>query len=126
MSFSLLSRTATNLCLVAAMLALAGCALTFDAGTLGANVTVADPPGGTACTAEFRRSQKAVYLLWGLLPASQPSLERTLAGQITGTQSVASLKIKVRSKFSDLLLTALTGGLVVPRTVTFEGCVVGP
>lgn len=107
------------------MLALTGCAITFDAGTLGANVTVAEPPGGTTCAAEFRRSQKAIYLLWGLVPASQPSLERTLAGQITGTQSVASLKIRVRSRFADLLVTALTGGLIAPRTVTFEGCVVG-
>ncbi len=123
MSLSLLNRPATSLCLVAAMLALTGCALTFDAGTLGANVTVAAPPGGAACTAEFRRSQKAVFLLWGMIPASGPSLGRTLAGQVTGTQSVANLKIRVRSRFTDLLVTVLTGGLVTPRSVTFEGCI---
>lgn len=114
-----------SVCLVAAMLALTGCALTFDAGTLGANVTVASPPEGVQCTAEFRRSQKAVYLLWGLVAASGPSLERTLAGQVTGTQSVANLRIRVRSRFTDLLITVLTGGTVVLRSVTFEGCVVG-
>ena len=125
MSLPRCRRTATTVALVAALLGLAGCALTFDAGTLGANVTVASPPDSGECTTQFRRSQKAVYLLWGLVAASQPSLERTLAGQVTGTQSVANLRIRVRSRFTDLLITGLTGGLVAPRSVTFEGCVVG-
>ena len=125
MSFSSLSRSAASACLVIAMLTLTGCAITFDAGTLGANVTVAAPPGGEACTTEFHRSQKAVYVLWGLVPASGPSLERTLAGQITGSQSVANLKIHVRSRLTDLLVTVLTAGLVSPRSVTYDGCVVG-
>lgn len=125
MSLSSLSRSATSACLVIAMLTLTGCAMTFDAGTLGANVTVASAPGGDACTTQFRRSQKAVYVLWGLIPASGPSLERTLAGQITGSQSVANLKIHQRSRFTDLLVTVLTVGLVAPRSVTFEGCLVG-
>ncbi len=125
MSLSLLSRPAISVCLVAATLWLTGCALTFDAGTLGANVTVATPPAGATCTAEFRRSQKAVFVLWGSLPASRPSLERALAAQVTGTQSVANLKIRVRSRFTDVLVTVLTGGLVAPRSVTFEGCLLG-
>lgn len=125
MSFSSLGRSAIGACLVIAMLALSGCAMAFDAGTLGANVTVATPPGGDACTTQFRRSQKAVYVLWGLIPASGPSLERTLAGQITGSQSVANLKIHVRSRFTDLMVTVLTLGLVAPRSVTFEGCLIG-
>ncbi len=116
-------RTATTVAVAVALLALAGCAVTFDAGTLGANVTVAAPPDSAECTAEFRRSQKAVYLLWGLVAASRPSLERTLAGQVTGSQSVANLRIRVRSRFSDLLITGLTVGLIAPRSVTFEGCI---
>ena len=118
-------RTATSVALAVVLLGLTGCALTFDARTLGANVTVAAPPGDAECMAEFRRSQKAVYLLWGLIPASRPSLERALAGQVTGTQSVANLRIRVRSRFSDLLFTGLTVGLVAPRSVTFEGCILG-
>ncbi len=107
------------------VLASSGCALTFDARSLGANVTVANAPGGTLCTAEFRRSQKAVWVLWGVIPASRPSLERVLAGQVTGTQSVTDLRIRARSRLVDLLVMGLTAGLIVPRTVTFEGCVIG-
>jgi len=43
--------------------------------------------------------------------------------QLGGGTGVADLKIKVRSRWSDLLITALTAGLVVPRSVTFEGVV---
>ena len=123
MSLPRYRRTVTSVALAVGLLGLAGCALTFDAGTLGANVTVAAPPDSVSCTAEFRRSGKAVYLLWGLIPASRPSLERTLGGQVTGTQSVANLRIRVRTRFTDLLITGLTLGLIAPRSVTFEGCV---
>ena len=108
------------------MLAATGCALTFDARTLGANVTMAAAPGSAPCAAEFRRSEKAVFLLWGLVSASRPSLEHVLEGQVTGSQAIANLRIQVESRFTDLVVTGLTAGLVAPRTVTFEGCVLNP
>ena len=37
---------------------------------------------------------------------------------------VADLRIKVRARWTDLLVTGLTGGLFSPRSVTFEGVVV--
>ena len=36
---------------------------------------------------------------------------------------IVGLKIKARSRWSDVLITALTAGLIVPRSVTFEGVV---
>jgi hypothetical protein len=36
---------------------------------------------------------------------------------------VADLRIQVRSRFTDVLITGLTLGLIVPRSVTFEGVV---
>jgi hypothetical protein len=56
---------------------------------------------------------------------AQPSLEDVLAGQVgTGTR-ITNLRVKARSRWSDLLITGLTLGLVVPRSVTLEGVVVG-
>ncbi|HXV85957.1 MAG TPA: hypothetical protein VD793_04625 [Gemmatimonadales bacterium] len=103
---------------------LTACAHTFDAQTLGANVTLASGPGGQPCATPFRQSTKAVFLLWGMIPASRPNLQNVLAAQITGTAEVRDLRIAVRSRFTDLLFTAISAGLVVPRSVTFEGCVV--
>lgn len=110
--------------LLASLGLLSGCAVVFDARNLGTNVRVAQAPDQQGCPTPFQRSQKAVYLLWGLIPASQPSLEQVLASQVTGSDEITQLRIRVRSRFTDLLITGLTGGLVVPRSVTFEGCVV--
>jgi len=107
-------------------LLLGGCAHTFDARTLGAGVSLAAAPGAGPCPTRFRRSQKAVFLLWGLVPAARPSLQNALASEVAGTAEIRDLRISVRSRFTDLLFTGITAGLVVPRSVTFEGCVVGP
>src|SRR5439155_14722952 len=106
-------------------LALSGCALTLDSSHLGVPVslpgTAARPDSGVP----FRVTKHAVYMLLGLVSVAQPNLEDVLAGQVgTGTR-VTNLRIKARSRWSDLLVTGLTLGLVVPRSVTFEGIVVG-
>jgi hypothetical protein len=110
--------------LVALALAVSGCALTFDSSHLGVPVTMAEdaqaPPKGTP----FRVTKHPVFLLLGLVPVSRPNLEDVLVGQLATGASIASLKITVRSGWGDLLVTALTLGLVVPRSVTFEGVVV--
>ncbi len=102
---------------------LAGCAHTFDATTLGVPVTVASPAGQQAQGDRFRVSGKSVFGFWGLLKFREPSLRKALAAQLAGGSGVADLRIRVRSRWSDVLLTGLTLGLIVPRTVTFEGVV---
>src|SRR2546425_4756024 len=72
----------------------------------------------------FRVTKHPVFLMLGLLPVSRPNLEDVLAGQVGTGAGVADLKITVRSRWSDLLVTVLTAGLVVSRSVTFEGVVV--
>jgi hypothetical protein len=98
--------------------------MTFDAAELGVPTSLAEsaqqPPQGNA----FRITKHPVFLLWGLLGASRPNLEDVLAGQVGSGARIANLRIKVRSRLPDLFVTALTLGLVVPRSVTFEGIVV--
>ena len=109
---------------LAGALTLSGCALTFDAGDLGVPTSLAEPaqapPQGTA----FRITKHPVFLLWGLAGASRPNAEDVLAGQVGTGARIANLKIKVRSRWSDLLVTVLTAGVITPRSVTFEGIVV--
>ena len=115
-----------HLCVVTAALGLAagGCALTFDSTHLGVPVAMAGaapaPAGGTA----FRVTRHPVFVMWGAFTAGQPRLEDVLAGQVGTGTGVAQLRIRVRARWSDLLFTALTAGLVSPRSVTFEGVVV--
>jgi hypothetical protein len=106
-----------------AILLLAGCAHTFDATTLGVPVTVASPAGQPAQGDRFRVGGKSVFGFWGLLKFREPSLRKALAAQLGGGAGVADLRIRVRSRWSDVLITGLTLGLIVPRSVTFEGVV---
>lgn len=110
---------------VALLLVVAACAQTFDATTLGLEATMSSPVSAPAQGEAFRVSKKSVYFFAGLVSASKPSLESVLASQTTGNARVADLKIRVRSRWSDVLITVLTAGLIVPRTVTYEGVVVG-
>ena len=105
------------------VLPLAGCAETFDATTLGVPATLATPADQPPAGDRFKVTQRSVYGLWGLATIKSPSLRKALAAQLAGGSGIAGLKIKARSRWSDVLITALTGGLIVPRSVTFEGVV---
>lgn len=105
------------------LLATLGCAHTFDATTLGAPVTMATAAGQTVEGSRFRVTSRALFAFWGTLKIKEPSLRKALAAQLGGGSGIADLRIKVRSRWSDILVTALTGGLIVPRAVTFEGVV---
>ncbi len=104
----------------------AGCVQNIDATRIGVPVTLASaagtpmPPGGE----RFTVTGKAVYALWGVTEISSPALHHTLAGQLVGGKALVDVKIKVRSRWSDVLVTILTAGIIVPRTVTAEGIVV--
>ncbi|HUF36775.1 MAG TPA: hypothetical protein VMN37_12545 [Gemmatimonadales bacterium] len=113
-------RAAPTLLLV---LLLAGCAHTFDATALGVPATLASPAGQPAQGDRFSVGSKAVYGLWGVLRFKEPSLRKALAAQLAGGTGVSDVRIRVRSSFGDILVSALTLGLVVPRSVTFEGVV---
>jgi hypothetical protein len=63
-------------------------------------------------------------MFWGLLPVSQSSLRRALASQVIDAPIITGVKIRVSSRWSDLLISAITLGVVVPRTVTYEGVAV--
>jgi len=111
--------------LLALALATSSCALTLDSSRLGVPVSMAgaprsNPDSGVA----FRVTKHPVYLLAGFFPVSQPNLEDVLAGQLGTGARIENLRIRVRSRWSDLLITGLTLGLVVPRSVTFEGVIV--
>ncbi len=105
------------------VLSLAACAQTFDASTLGVPATLATAAGQPAAGDRFRVSSKAVFALWGIARFRQPSLRKALAAQLGGGNGIADVRIRVRSRWTDVLITALTAGLIVPRTVTFEGVV---
>ena len=120
-----MKRILAGAAIVALALAPSGCAATFDSSHLGVPVTMAEPAQAPAVGAAFRVTKHPVYLIMGLLPLGRTRLEDLLGGQLGAGASIANLKIHVRSRFPDVLVTVLTVGLVAPRSVTYEGVVVG-
>jgi protein-S-isoprenylcysteine O-methyltransferase Ste14 len=108
------------------LISVAGCALTLDSTRLGVPATLADaaatPPTGTP----FSITKHPVFAGWGAFTVSPPNLEDVLAGQTGPGAGIAQLRIRVRARWSDLLVTALTFGFLSPRSVTFEGIVLPP
>jgi hypothetical protein len=85
-------------------------------------VAAGDPVEGT----RFRVTSRALYAFWGLAKIKDPSLRKALAAQLAGGSGIANLRIKVRSRWSDVVISVLTAGLIVPRAVTYEGTVTAP
>ena len=103
-----------------------GCALTFDSTSLGVPVSMASAASRPAVGDRFNVRQGAVYIFWGLVPVTKPSLENTLESQLAGGRAVRDLRIHVGRRLPDLLLTVLTAGIVSPVSVTFEGVIAAP
>jgi hypothetical protein len=116
-----LARRAAGLALA---FVLTGCSMTLDATHLGVPASLAGSGGPAVEGTRFSVTSRAVYGLWGLARLSEPSLRKTLAAQLLDGKEITNVRVRVRSKFSDLLITGLTLGLIVPRAVTIEGVVV--
>lgn len=104
---------------------LGGCAQSFDATNLGVPATMATAAGETPAGQPFRVSTHTIHAFWGLVPVKKASLDRALAVQLVGAKEVAQLKIRTKSRWTDLLFTGLTLGLIAPKTVIYEGIIVG-
>ena len=100
-----------------------GCAESFDATRHGVPVAMGRAVGDTAQGVPFSVKKSSLHAVWGLFTLSQASVEKALAGQLVGGKAVTDVRIKVKSRWTDLLVTALTAGLLIPRTVTIEGTV---
>jgi hypothetical protein len=100
-----------------------GCTQTFDATRLGVPVSMATGVGQPAQGTRFQVTSRSLYVLWGMARIKEPSIRKALAAQLADARGIADLRIKVRSRWSDVLITTLTLGLIVPRAVTFEGVV---
>ena len=110
-----------------ALVALTGaCALSFDSTKLGVPVALAGATAAPAAGTPFRATKHPVFVFWGAFTAAPPNLEDVLAGQVGTGARITDLRIRVRARWSDLLVTGLTFGLFSPRSVTFEGVVVSP
>lgn len=121
-----MNRLFASVAVAALGLTAGGCAMTFDATRLGVPVTMAGPAQAAASGTPFKVTRHPVFVLWGAFTAVAPRLEDVVAGQVGAGAGIANLRIRVRARWTDLLITGLTVGLLSPRTVTFEGVALPP
>ena len=69
----------------------------------------------------FVSENKAIWLFWGLIPVAVPELDGVIVPEIAGHNGIQNMKITTAYDFIDLVVTALTDGIVTMRTVTVEG-----
>ena len=112
--------------LLAWVVLVGGCGYTVDATDVGVPVQLSTAAADTAAGRDFEVTTRAVYGIWGLVPLRTPDVGDVLAGQLVGGERIANVRVHVRSRWSDVLISALTLGIIVPRAVTYEGTVVGP
>jgi hypothetical protein len=105
------------------LVVLGGCALQYNARTLGVPVTMAEELAVPVAGDSFNITTSAVHVFWGLAVAKEPSLHQALAGQLAAGGSVHNLAIRSRKRWSDLLVTVLTLGFVSSTSVTYSGVV---
>ncbi len=117
-------RRLCNAGVAATVLATTACSYTLDATQLGVPASLAESATAQPQGTPFRVTRHPVYLLWGAFQAGSPNLEDVLAGQIGTGTAVTNVRVRVRSRPLDLLVTGLTLGLIAPRSVTIEGVVV--
>jgi LytS/YehU family sensor histidine kinase len=119
--YQLAAARRASACLLA--LGLSGCAMSYSARSLGVPVTMAGAVGEPVAGDTFTVTTRGMHLFWGAVTARQPSLQNVLAGQLGTGGGVRNLTIRSRKRWSDLLVTALTVGVLSPTSVTFEGVV---
>lgn len=110
--------------LAVGLLTTAGCAQTFDATTLGVPATLATANAAVPAGTTFNVHAKALWAAWGILPISQPDLRKVLAAELVGGRSIANVRIRTHTSILDGIISLGTAGLLVPRSVSYEGIVV--
>lgn len=106
------------------LMTLSACSLTYDATSLGVPATLSSSAAEPVKGEHFKVGSRAVWGLWGLVNLSQPDLQKALAHQVVDGTAVADIRIKSKARFSDILFTVITLGLLSTRSVTVEGTVV--
>lgn len=66
--------------------------------------------------ASFRMTKRFIYLIAGLIPISDISTEPLIA-----QYNLESVKVETKFDIVDYFISAVTGGLVVTKSVTIEG-----
>jgi hypothetical protein len=96
-----------------------GCATIPMESNLAKPVSMTDMKGATAQT--FMSKGRAIWLFWGLMPISVPTVDGVVGPAVADHAGVQNLKITTEADGLDVFAWILTNGILTMRTVTIEG-----
>ena len=70
---------------------------------------------------EFDVKERAIWLLWGLVPLSIPKVDDVVGPHVADRTGVQSLKVEPKLNIVDTLVTVLTLGIITSRTISISG-----
>ena len=109
---------------VAAALIVTSCATVYvnsDHATIPLSLS-SDNRTGDSRTVHFRSSERALYVLWGLVPLVQPDAGAMASQQAAGADEVTNLRVTTQFDVLDVLVFLLLGpASLVTSSVTVEG-----
>ena len=96
-----------------------GCATIPMESNLGKPVSMTNMEGTTVET--FTVKSKAIWLFWGLVPLSVPTIDEVVGPAVADYAGVQNLKITTEDDGLDVIAWILTEGVLTMRTMTIEG-----
>ena len=104
---------------LALVIVVTGCATLPMESNVGKPVSMTDMKGTPAQT--FESESKAIWLFWGLVPLSVPTVDEVVGPAVADHAGVQNLKITSQADALDVIAWILTNGILNMRTVTVEG-----
>jgi hypothetical protein len=104
---------------LALVIVVTGCATIPLESSLEKPVSMTDMRGTPAQT--FESKSKAIWLFWGLVPLSVPTVDEAVAPAVADHAGVQNLMITTEADGLDVFAWILTNGILMMRTVTIEG-----
>jgi len=74
-----------------------------------------------ASVRSFDIKYRSIWLLWGVLPLSVPKIDAVVGPHVADRTGVQNLKVDPEFNIVDTLVTVLTLGIVVSRTISISG-----
>ena len=70
---------------------------------------------------DFVVTKQALWLFWGLMPISVPKVDEVIGPKIADHEGIQNLKITTQYGFIDVVISAITSGVLYSQTVIIQG-----
>jgi hypothetical protein len=72
---------------------------------------------------QFAVTKQALWLFWGLVPISVPKVDEVVGPAVADHEGVQNLKITTEYTILNVIISAITSGVLYSQTVTIQGTV---